>query len=219
MNYLCRDARIEELEKHTEQLEEQLERLDWERQLAQQSAQSREDALKTEREDAQRREDALKTEFEEAQRRADTLKAELKTGADNLTKAYLCIQGFVKENEKLAAQLEKTKQEALRAAPRGSVGSEIVALARTGNGHAVEQMDVSHRANLLVREGVERAAAKFRPALAAYRGRYDRVRGSLGDCRRNCALLRQRMEELGDFLQQLLTSWEANETLNLSALR
>jgi DNA repair exonuclease SbcCD ATPase subunit len=205
LNYLCRDARIEELEKNTEHLEEQLERLDWERQLAQQNAQSREDALKAEREGAQRRE--------------DTLKAELKTGADNLTKAYLCIQGFVKENEKLAAQLEKTKQEALRAVTRGSVGSEIVALARIGSGHAVEQMDVSHRANLLVREGVERAAAKFRPALAAYRGRYDRVRSSLGDCRRNCALLRQRMEELGDFLQQLLTSWEANETLNLSALR
>jgi DNA repair exonuclease SbcCD ATPase subunit len=205
LNYLCRDARIEELEKHTEQLEEHLERLDWERQLAQQNAQSREDALKTEREGAQRREDSLK--------------AELKTGADNLTKAYLCIQGFVKENEKLSAQLEKTKQEALRAATRGSVGSEIVALARTGSGHAVEQMDTSHRASLLVREGVERAAAKFRPALAAYQGRYDRVRSSLGDCRRNCALLRQRMEELGDFLQQLLTSWEANETLNLSALR
>ena len=194
--------------------------MDWERQLAQQNAKSREDALKAEREDAQRREDALKTECEEAQRRADTLKAELKTGADNLTKAYLCIQGFVKENEKLAAQLGKTKQEVMKAATRGSVGSEIVALARTGNGHAVEQMDTSHRANLLlVREGVERAAAKFRPTLAAYRGRYDRVRSSLGDCRRNCALLRQRMEELGDFLQQLLTSWEANETLNLSALR
>ena len=107
------------------------------------------------------------------------------------------------ENRKVARQLEKAKEQ--------------VHAKNVGEGEPPSQWSGSSAQ--LVREGVRLAAAAFRSRLAVYRGRYDRVRGTLDACRSNCGILRRRIEELADFLQQLLNSWDANETLNLSSLR
>ena len=169
------------------ELEERVEQLDWERERAVLSHQ-------------------------EAERRCVALKSELKMTAESLTKAHLCIQGFVKENLRLAQQLETGRN-----APETNfvtVGTETESVTASN-----DHLPKNTAATVLIRSGVHRALAKFRPALAVYRGRYERVCGNLAACRQNCELLRQRMEELGDFLQQLLDSWDANETLNLSSLR
>ena len=169
------------------ELEERVEQLDWERERAVCSHQ-------------------------EVERRCAALKSEHKVTAESLTKAHLCIQGFVKENLRLTQQLETGRN-----APETNfvtVGTETESVTASN-----DHLPKNTSATVLVRAGVDRALAKFRPALAVYRGRYERVCGNLAACRQNCELLRQRMEELGDFLQQLLDSWDANETLNLSSLR
>ena len=174
-----RDARCTELE-------EQVERLDWERDCSARAQQ-------------------------EAERRCAALKSELKVSGESLTKAHLCIQGFVKENQRLNDLLEQRLHSNLDTCSVG-VATETEPVA------TVESSSAATNA-VLIRAGVDRARNKFLPALTSYRRRYERTWSCLAASRRTCDLLRHRMEELADFLQQLLDSWDANETLNLSSLR
>jgi chromosome segregation ATPase len=162
---------------------------------------------------------------QEAQRRHAALQAQLRTTEEELTKALRCIQGFITANQGLASQLEKAVADKQKMDTSAAGGSGRVEVADISTAVVGTQTEILHateegfQAAALIRKGVDRAMSKFRPVLADYRGRYDKVRSSWDADRRNCEILRQRLEELADFLQQLLNSWEANETLNLSSLR
>jgi molecular chaperone GrpE (heat shock protein) len=159
----------------------------------------------------------LEWEQKRIQQNYDSLKSELKISKESLTKAHLCIQGFVTENQRLADQLDKAR--AASATTHQSIS--IAGDRKVSVGTCTETANVAagREEAALIREGVELARAKFQPVLATYRGRYERTFHSLAQCRHTCELLRIRMEELSDFLQQLLDSWDANETLNHSTLR
>jgi hypothetical protein len=160
----------------------------------------------------------LEFEQKRLEQGCDSLKSELKITKESLTKAHLCIQGFVTENQRLADQLEKAIA-ASAATVHNAVSTAEERRVSVGMNTETDNVTTSQTEAVLLRQGIELARAKFQPVLATYRGRYERTYGSLAQCRSTCELLRQRMEELADFLQQLLDSWDANETLNQSTLR
>ena len=65
---------------------------------------------------------------------------------------------------------------------------------------------------------VARLRKVFSDRLALYRGRFDQLLGAWKSGRAACELMRRRLEELADFLQQLLDSQDGDVTLNTSQL-
>ena len=136
---------------------------------------------------------------------------------EKLSKAMSAIQGFVTENLKLSKSL----------AEKDLISSE-------GNAEQLKQLDVLFLENerlkaelaeaniecsaktFFMQKGIDKARNEYNKNLVDYRVKFDSVLEAWKSSRDQCDLMRERLEELADFLQRVLDN-EADD-LNISCL-
>jgi len=142
-----------------------------------------------------------------------------------LQKAISAIQGFVTENLKLSQALNtataenealatknqnKAKTDDVLCLENERLKAEVEALTR-------ENLEASVK-TLFMQRGIEKARSEFATKLGQYRGKFDCVVSGWRAGKDACELMRIRLEELADFLQQLLDMDGEVGDLNLSCL-
>ena len=140
-----------------------------------------------------------------------------KVNEEKLSKAMSAIQGFVTENLKLSKSL----------AEKDLISSE-------GNAEQLKQLDVLFLENerlkaelsqaniecsaktFYMQKGIDKARSEYNKNLVDYRVKFDWVLEAWKSSRDQCDLMRERLEELADFLQQVLDN--EPDDLNISCL-
>ena len=164
----------------------------------------------------------LNSELAEA-KETDTKKNE------QLQKAMTAIQGFVTENFKLSQALKSMKEEGHQEIFEENKRLEAVIeeinaereKIRERNEQLIEEAEQLRMKveQAVGRAGAEEARDQFRTKLTECRAKFDTVLLAWRSGRRAAGLMRDRLEQLADFLQQLLDSDPADTTdLNLSNL-
>eukprot|EP00092_Neocalanus_flemingeri_P001125 GFUD01001199.1.p1 GENE.GFUD01001199.1~~GFUD01001199.1.p1 ORF type:complete len:1705 (-),score=626.81 GFUD01001199.1:124-5238(-) len=170
----------------------------------------------------------INTKLSEMKKMRQELSTQKDTNSVNeskLQKAISAIQGFVTENLKLSQEINTLNDEkdALVNENQNKVKTDDVLCLENERLRAEvetltkESLEASAK-TMFMERGIEKARANFAGKLGEYRGKFDCVVSGWRAGKEACELMRLRLEELADFLQQLLDMEGEGGDLNLSCL-
>jgi len=170
----------------------------------------------------------LNTKLSEMKKMRQELAVQKDTNSVNeakLQKAISAIQGFVTENLKLSQALNTLTAEKEALANENQIKAKNDDVLCLENERLKAEVETLTKENLeasaktmFMQRGIEKARAEFGNKLGEYRGKFDTVVSGWRAGREACELMRLRLEELADFLQQLLDMEGEGGDLNLSCL-
>ena len=140
---------------------------------------------------------------------------------EKLSKAMAAIQGFVTENLKLSQNMtdkdvqlsvfsqEQTKQLDLMTLENERLRAELE--------NANENQSCSAK-TFYMKKGIDKARGEYETSLGDYRVKFDSVLEAWRSSKEQCDMMRGRLEELSDFLQNILDNEADVGDLNISSL-
>jgi len=170
----------------------------------------------------------LNTKLAEMKKMRQDLSIQQEKNSENeakFQKAVSAIQGFVAENLKLSQELNnlKTEMGSLTQENQNNVKADDVLCLE--NERLKAEVETLTKQNLeasaktrFMQKGIDKARAEFGSKLGEYREKFDCVVSGWRAGKEACELMRIRLEELADFLQQLLDMEENGGDLNISCM-
>jgi len=156
------------------------------------------------------------------------MSAQKETNIENkeqLQKACSAIQGFISENFRLSEDLKSVTAERdglLREKQSNVRSDDVLCLENERLRAEVEALSTQNleatAKTKYMQKGIDKARENFESKLGDYREKFDCVVAWWKAGKEACELMRVRLEELADFLQQLLDMEENGGDLNMSSI-
>ena len=147
---------------------------------------------------------------------------EKKSVEDNLTKAMSAIQGFVTDNLKLSQAVAQKESEMVTENQKLTKESDLLLLENERLKSELEAASAncldSAAKTFYMQKGLDKAERKYSENLEDYRAKFDKIFVAWRTGLESCDLLRERLEELAGFMQNILDGEGQGDDLNLSCL-